>query len=178
MTEKFDSSMEFAVKYWAQLTLLLSVIGAIIKISLDYRRKKIETKNSLFFQEKIKHIIAFYDSYYKLKPVMQDYMDRSKFVYLNAGEVDKIIYPLVSDFYAKHNQLSLFLNDKEMESFNAINNSFKQIYGLSLKFNFRVRNNEDSIVVGNNFTAETEILFDTIQKHFKNIGQMIRKDFL
>jgi len=52
--------MDFIVKYWAQLTVLIGVIGYALKGLFDFRLKKLEIKYSLLFKERLSAVSNFF----------------------------------------------------------------------------------------------------------------------
>lgn len=94
--------MDFIVNYWAQLTVILGIIGYIMKIVLDYRMRNKELKFKHFYELKSNKIMELYSKIVEIQIIIDRRKKDSQGsfesnIFKNRIELDR--YYWESEFY-------------------------------------------------------------------------------
>ena len=64
------STKDFIVNYWSQLTVVLGIIGYILKTTFDYRLKNKELRFKYFYELKAKKVIEIYSKIVEIQMII------------------------------------------------------------------------------------------------------------
>lgn len=59
--------MNFFIKYWSQIAVIIGLIGYVLKTIFDYRIRNRELRNKYFYELKAKKIIALHSELVEIK---------------------------------------------------------------------------------------------------------------
>lgn len=120
--------LESVIDYWAQISVLLSVvfagIGYIVKIFLNSRAKKSEIKFDLFYNRKIVALEEFITSFKNFERFFFDvpfYSVARKEI--RAKELDLLVKPYRNTFYLKNNLLKIYCTGQSLAIIDELNSN-------------------------------------------------------
>jgi hypothetical protein len=169
---------DFFATYGAYITILLGIIGYFIKRVYDLKSKKIEVSYTFFQQNKINAITKFFDSYAKAERMWHHFpIYRVLNKDIDANGLDKMIWPLMNEINMSINELTLYLEQEELNKFNNINDKLLEINNAVLDM-FSFDTDENRIQSGNKFHGIQRKALKECQSLLKEIGNNTRKNFI
>jgi hypothetical protein len=120
---------EYLISNWAQVSVILAVIGYMSKLVFDYRFKKKEITFSYFSKEKIGAAVSFLQEYGALAFYLG-----SSFTILDIREkikngefIDEAVYPQLGLFLKSYGQLLLFYEESDITDCTKIVNNIHPV---------------------------------------------------
>ena len=109
---------ELLTTYWSQILLAVSIVGYFVQKIHELRLKNVETRHSLFQQNKINAIVKFISCYAKVEQIWQHipYINIIENKY-TAKQIDEMIWPQMNDLQSSQNELIIFLDKNDMVLF-------------------------------------------------------------
>ncbi len=101
--------MDFILKYWAQITVLVGVIGYILKGYWDFKIKKLEIKSTLVFKERLKIISKFYSCYMSWQSHVKILIEHKLSIEKDSPELLKAHLQAWKDFIDTFHKITLFI---------------------------------------------------------------------
>lgn len=102
--------MDFFIKYWSQIAVIIGLIGYVLKTIFDYRIRNRELRNKYFYELKAKKIIELHSELVEIKIMI----DRSQ--YTEGFHKELLSRRKALDKYYWDGQL--FFNKKTQSAFN------------------------------------------------------------
>jgi hypothetical protein len=120
---------EYIITNWAQVSVLLAILGYILKAILDYRYKKKEIAFSYFAKEKMNSAVLFLQEYSAMAfhlassftiPDIREKVRDGEFT-------DNTIFPQLGLFLKSYGQLLLFFKEKDIADCTKIMNNLQPV---------------------------------------------------
>lgn len=161
--------MEFIIKYWAQLAVLITAIGYALKGFWDFRVKKLEIKYNLLFKERLESISNFFLLFKQCENSHRELVQQ-----IIDGNLDTEKYNTVYQEYEKFEKVyyyvTLLIPPKQKKYFDALDDLLSELQ--TLYFN-SMNKNADMYVINDRFN---DIQIES-QTHLNNIRFYLQKEF-
>jgi hypothetical protein len=118
-------ALDFIVKSWSQIVILIGALGYILKIILDFTVKKKEIKYAYVYTEKARAFKEFTLSYQKLNESLIETAFQFKYENTGFGDFEMRINGLHKELNNNINVLYIYCSEKEKEQLYRILNSCK-----------------------------------------------------
>ncbi|SEG01590.1 hypothetical protein SAMN05421847_1296 [Halpernia humi] len=140
----------FIAEYWSQITVVIGVIGFIVKTLLDYKIKIREHRSKYFYEIKAKKILELYDNLIKIQIIIDrkskgEFQSFEQNIFAKRKELDKYYW-----------ESSLYLSNKTKHSFD---NTLKML---------KLFESKGFMTEFPKFEKAYQSLIDLLKKEFKN----------
>ena len=165
--------MEIFTTYWSQIVLLAAGAGYLIKVFIENKYKKVEINHSVFQQNKINAISAYFAAYAEAElmwnhlsiyEVLQDKVD--------VKEMDRIVFPSLNKLKKADLELKIYLEPELSRLFEDLTKKTRLINGVLKQVYFNLEN-EESLSI--RVTVFSNYLEDTLEENNRLINELTKK---
>ena len=170
---------ETIFEYWAQITVLLGIIGFCIGKILEFNIKKNEIRFSKLHENKILEIKTYYKSYQSLRNALQRFYNQTVFG-THSEEIFKSLSNDISEKFIEFDYdsmiIKLFIDNKDLEIVDDITKTLSVVRAELLIWHINARPN-NSTNNQDNIEKIGQVLDKRLPELIKNIENNLRKNF-
>jgi hypothetical protein len=170
--------LDFLIKYWSQIAVVVFGLGYIVKLFLQNKYKKIEINHSLFQQNRISTVNNFFSYYAKAELMWNQIAYYSILEHtINVKEIDKMILPTMNDLNRTVLELKMYFAVDDHSYFQRLANGFEFINGKMLDLYINIHDDKSLTVRANEFTRFREEILLNNKVVIDELCLRIRKAF-
>ncbi|WP_299160915.1 hypothetical protein [uncultured Tenacibaculum sp.] len=175
-----DKWYDIVIKNWAQITVLLGVLGSVLKVISSWSIKKKEISYSKLQENRLLEIRSFYKSYQTLKNSLERFLNQTEFGLHDhkiLNDIAKTIKNNFIDFEFKCMTLKLFIEMEDIETIDEIISSCNDIDKGVNRFHIYKNSHNPPEGWDNLDELRTEINNGTLPTSIKKIETNFRRNF-
>jgi hypothetical protein len=170
---------EILTTYWSQAVLIVLGIAYFVKRILDNQSKKIEIKYSLFQQNRISAVNAFFSNYSKAEFMWHkiphwDILQHK----IKAAEIDEIVWPPLYALKQSLFELKVYFPGVDHKHFEELYNNFLKLNRNLLNANVDFSNSKTIKEQADEFTLLRDRIFRENTSVIDNLTEVIRKSYI